>query len=71
MKYQYKIVQNYPDKLFYTFDSDVPYTFNIGDRVWFPEDWKKELGGQHTWVVKHVEHYLVDKLIVIKVVEED
>lgn len=65
MKYQYKIIQGYPRKTLYKFESETPYPIQMGDEIWFPENWKEELGGGYTWKVKHIQHYIVENFIAI------
>ena len=74
MKYQYKIIglvgKMFAQKLFYKFETDYPYTFNVGDEVWFPENWKKEQGGGTIWKVKEVQHYVVENFVAVYVFNE-
>ena len=69
-KYQYKIIRRYPNKTFYKFECDCPYPFSIGEKIWFPETWKKELGGEYTWEIVKIEHYIVEHFIAIYVKKE-
>ena len=68
MQYQHKIIKNYPhnpQSTIWKFETDVPYIPSKDDKIVFPENWKD---GQ--WFkVTSVEHYIVDKLIVIRVNE--
>lgn len=70
-KYQYKII-GFVDKFnntktFYRFESEFPYHFNVGDEVLFPEDWRRDLGGDYDWKIAKIQHYPVDKFIAIYV----
>jgi len=62
-EYQHKIIRNYPQETIWKFDTDTPYIPHIGDKLVFPEGWK--CGEWFT--ITNVEHYLLDKLIVIRV----
>ena len=65
MKYQHKIIRNYPQETIWKFDSDVPYIPSEGDKIVFPKGWK-----YGEWLkVTNVEHYIIEKLIVIRVNE--
>lgn len=63
--YQHQIIRNHPQEKIYKFNSDVPYIPSEGDKVVFPEDWK--FGPRFT--VTNVEHYVVDRVIIIRVNE--
>ena len=66
MKYQHQIIRNHPQETIWKFELDYPYIPHEGDSLVFPENWKK---GEWFTITK-VEHYLIDKLIVIRVNEK-
>ena len=63
MDYQHKVVQNSTQTIIYKFNEDAPYIPNVNDLMIFPEDWKAGV----LFKVTNVDHYLLDKLIVINV----
>ena len=63
MLYQHEIIENHPRKTVYKFECSYPYIPNIGDIVWFPEEWKHGTQFKTT----SVHHYLMDNFIVINV----
>lgn len=65
MKYQHKIIKNYPQETIWKFESDIPYLPHEGERIVFPEKWK---AGEF-FIITSIEHYLIDRLIVIRVNE--
>lgn len=43
MKYQYKIIKlDYKgeQETIYKLETEVPYTFHVGEEIWFNENWK-------------------------------
>ena len=65
MKYQHKVINNSPFKTVYKFESDTPYIPHKGEVIVFPDGWKAGCW----FVITKVDHYLVDKLIIIRVKE--
>jgi len=63
MEYQHKIIRNHPQETIWKFDADAPYIPHQGDKLVFPEGWKCG----EWFIITNVEHYLIDKLIVIRV----
>ena len=53
------------EKYIWKFETDVPYIPSKGHKIVFPEGWKDG----ELFKVMSVEHYIVDKLIVIRVNE--
>lgn len=64
MAYQHKVI-NCQQESVWKFERDIPYIPHIGDKIVFPEGWKKG----EWFEVSDVEHYIMDELIVIKVNE--
>jgi hypothetical protein len=65
MEYQHKIIRNEPQETIWKFDSVMPYLPSEGDKIVFPEGWKCG----EWFKITNVEHYIIDKLIVIRVNE--
>lgn len=65
--YQHKFIENHPRKTIYKFNRESPYIPNVGDTIWFPEDW----GAGTRFEITSVHHYPMDKLIVINVNKTD
>jgi len=63
IKYQHKIIRNHPQETIWKFESSFPYLPPEGDKVVFPDGWKHG----EWFVVTRVEHYIIDRLIVIRV----
>ncbi len=63
MEHQHKVIRNLPQETIWKFERDIPYIPHNGDMIIFPEGWKTG----EWFEVTDVEHYLIDKLIVIKV----
>lgn len=74
MQYQYKIIglvgKFYEQKTFYKIECDNPYPFSVGDEIIFGDNWKEELGGGDTWVIKRIQHYIREKFIGVFVAKE-
>jgi len=63
--YQHQVIRNHPQKIIWKFETERPYIPHEGDKVVFPDCWKDGV-----WFkITNVEHYLIDKLIVIRVNE--
>ena len=63
MDYQHKIIRNYLQETIWKFDSNIPYIPHEGEKIVFPPEWK-----HGEWFkITSVEHYLIEKLIVIRV----
>jgi hypothetical protein len=63
MAIQHQVIRNYPRKILYKFDLDVPWIPNESNKIVFPEDWKDG----EWFTVTSVQHYPVERLIVINV----
>lgn len=63
MEYQHKVIRNDPQETIWRFESDIPYLPREGERIVFPGGWK--LG--EWFCITSIEHYIIDKLIIIRV----
>jgi hypothetical protein len=63
MGYQHRIIRNFPQKTIWKFESDFPYILQEGNKIVFPGGWKEG----EWYKVTSVEHYISEKLIVIRV----